>query len=83
MGPPEVAVEVELEAGLGEVLSRWQLRRDWIIWPIPASYIPQEDGRVTVGLLPSAVVNRVKSLYESCRVFWETGRWKHIACYFW
>ena len=30
-----------------------------------APYIPQEDGRVTVGLLPWAVVNRVKRICES------------------
>ena len=33
MGHPEVAAEVEVEAGLREVLSRWQLRQDWINWP--------------------------------------------------
>ena len=37
MGHPEVAAEVEVEAGLGEVLSKWQLRRDSIIWPILGS----------------------------------------------
>ena len=36
--------------------------------PFHAPYIPQEVGRVTIWLLPWVVVNRVKCLWESCRV---------------
>ena len=51
--------------------------------PFQAPYIPQEVGRVTIWLLSWVVVNRVKSLWESWRVFWDTGRCCHIACYCW
>ena len=51
--------------------------------PFQPPYALQEVGNVTIWLLFWVVVNRVRSVWESWRVFWDTGRWGHKACYCW